>query len=324
LEGPCIFRRMVDKREWDCLLSTVDQPHLVQTWAYGEAKQAAEVWRTSRRLVDVGGWRACRFVIERSGHSVAILQLLDKSLAGMPWLSRLNRGPLFVGDHIDEALVRDVYAALRARWCLPRGDLVMAPALLALDKNHQLLTELGFRDRGKPGWRSARIDLRLDEEELRRNLASTWRNRLTKSERSGLTLRISNDARDVEGLIERHVANMRAKGFAGPAGAFVRALYLAAPDEFVVFEARLDDEPVGGMGVYLFGNTVEYYIGWFGPKGRPANVGNYLYWQIVVEMKRRGYLHFDLGGYSEDAKYGHFKQGMRGTEYVLLNEWLAH
>jgi len=320
---PFAFRPVNDERAWRLLLSRVDQPHLAQTWAYGEAKQAVGVWRTSRRLADMGGWRPRRCVMERGGHPVAILQLTDKSLAGMRWASRIYRGPLFLDGHIDEALVRDVYAALRARWRLPLGVLAMAPALLATHENHQLLTELRFRDRGKLGSSSARIDLRPDEDELRWTLASTWRNRLKKSERSGLTLMISSDARDVEWLIERHVQNMRAKDFVGPAPALIRALYRAAPSDFVVFQARLDNEPVGGIGVCLYGNTAEYCIGWFGSKGRPTNVGNYLYWHIVLEMKRRGYRYFDLGGYRADEGLGHFKKGMCGVEYQLLNEWLA-
>ena len=318
----CTFRRVNDRAEWERLFSRVDQPHLVQSWAYGEAKEATQGWQTTRRLVDAGGWRPRRLVFERDGQPVAICQLLDKSLAGISWSSRLNRGPLFLGDS-DEAVVRDGYAGLRAHWRHLRGILVLAPALSMAPENHRLLSELGFRARGQRGWRSARLDLRLDEDELRRNLSISWRNRLKKAEKSGLTLRITSAAEDLEWIIERHVENMREKHFEGPAPSLLRALHRAAPDDFLMFQGRLGDETAGAMIVYRFGNTAEYYVGWFGPAGRKAGAGNFLYWQVALEMKRRGCRYFDLGGYSADETYGHFKKGMRGTEYVLLNEWLS-
>ncbi len=320
----CSLHPIVAREEWEALFSTLEHPYLVQSWAYGEAVRKAVDYRSRRRLSDAGGWRVRRFVFEREGQPVAICQLLGKSLAGAHFLSRLNRGPLFLHEQPDAAVVRDVYATLRARWRLPRGVLVLAPALAKSDENYRLLSDLGFRDRDKGGWRAAWLDLRLEEDELRANLASTWRNRLKKSERSGLTVKISSTADDIEWMLARHVDNTEAKGFRGHSTELLRSHYQAAPRDFHVFQGLLDGEPVGGMLVCCFGNTAEYYVGWFGQKGRQANVGNFLYWQITLEMKRRGYRYFDLGGYFSEQRYGHFKQGMRGTEYLLLNEWLAY
>lgn len=320
----CGLTAITRREEWESLFSAVEHPQLVQTWAYGEAVQRAVHYRSRRRVSDAGGWKARRYVVEREGQPVAILQLLDKSLAGARFLSRLNRGPLFLSPQPDPAVVRDVYATLRAHWRLPRGALVLAPALPKTEENHRLLSGLGFRDRGKGGWRAAWIDLRLDEDDLRANLASTWRNRLKKSERSGLSLKISSAADDLEWMLARHVDTMTAKGFRGHSTELLRCHYEATPRDFHVFQGLLDGVPVGGMLVCCFGNTAEYYVGWFGESGRRANVGNYLYWQITLDMKRRGYRYFDLGGYFSDQQYGHFKQGMRGTEYMLLDECLTY
>lgn len=320
----CSLRAITTVEEWEALFSTLERPHLVQSWAFGEAMQMAVGYRSRHRLADVGGWQVSRFAFDCEGRPVAICQLLDKSLAGVRFLSRLNRGPLFLHEQPDAAIVRDVYVALRARWRLPRGVLVLAPALPASDENYRLLSDLGFRDRGKGGWRAARLDLRLEEDELRANLAPTWRNRLKKSERSGLTLKVSSAAEDIAWMIARHVENMEAKHFRGHSTELLRTHYQAMPRDFHVFQALLNGAPVGGMLVYCFGNTAEHYVGWFGPEGRQANASNFLYWQITLEMKRRGYRYFDLGGYFSDQGYGHFKQGMRGAEYRLLSEWLAY
>jgi len=318
----CSMTLVTDAAEWAALFSRVDSPHMTQSWAYGEAKQAAVGWRTRRVVFDAGGWRTRRLVFERGGEPVAICQLLDKSVAGVRCASRLNRGPLFLGADPGDDVVRCVYGALRSRWRHRLGVLVLAPALVADPVNHSMLTELGFRDRHLPGWLSARVDLHMDEEQLRKNLASTWRNRLRAAERSGLEIGVSHSPEDVEWLIDRHVENMKEKDFIGPSPAFLRALYQAAPDDFLVFQARLAEEAVGGMIVHRFGQAAEYFVGWMGRAGRAVNVGNFLYWQVALELQRRKCRWFDLGGMRPGAT-GPFKRGMRGVDYELLNEWLA-
>jgi len=311
---------VTDAAEWAALLSRVEHPHMVQSWAYGEAKQAAGDEQTQRR-VDLGGWRTRRLVIERDGEPVAICQLLDKSIAGIRCASRINRGPLILGDPGDK-VVRDVYHALRRRWRLLRGVLVLAPALTADPANHRMLADLGFRPRKQAGWFSSRVDLRKDQEQLRASLAPTWRNRLKASERSGLEVGVSQLPEDYEWMIERHAENMREKGFSHPAAPLVSALYRAAPDDVLILQALLEGEAVGGMMSFLFGHGAEYYVGWMGPKGRPVNVGNFLYWQTACELQRRWCQWFDLGGQRMGAT-GQFKKGMRGEVYELLNEWLV-
>jgi len=69
--------------------------------------------------------------------------------------------------------------------------------------------------------------------------------------------------------------------------------------------------------------VAEYYVGWMGPEGRAVNVGNFMYWQVALESRRRGCRWFDLGGDRYGRGYAQFKQGMRGAPYELLNEWVA-
>ena len=320
----CSVSLVTDAAEWDSLFSRVEHPHMTQAWAYGEARRASGAhWKVQRRVLDTGGWRTRRFVFEREGELVAICQLFEKSLAGVPYATRLNRGPLFLGTSPQADVVEDVYRALRCRWRhFRRGVLVLAPALGASSENYRLLSDLGFRDRHLPGWPSIRVDLRQDEEWLFKNLRSTWRNRLRSAERSGLELTVSQSPEDVEWIIDRHAGNMREKDFVGPSPALLKALYQAAANDLLVYRARLGQEAVGGMMIYRFGHTAIYYVGWMGREGRKVNVGNFLYWQITLDLKRRGSLWFDLGGERPGATE-QFKRGMRGEEYELLNEWLA-
>jgi hypothetical protein len=294
---------------------------VTQAWAYGDAKGAAGgMAKTSR------GLSVRRLVFERCGAPVAVCQVLDKVVAGVCLASRVNRGPLLLGESRGDA--ECVYRALRRRWRhLRHGVLLLAPALEASDDNGRLLREAGFRPRRVKGWCSTVLDLRRDESELRANLAPTWRNRLRSAERSGLAFSASETEHSLSWILACHVENMKAKDFLGPSAAFVDSLCRASPGDWFVCQGHLpgEPEPVAGMLVCRFANTAEYFVGWFGPAGRRVAASNFLYWNAVLEAQRRGCLRFDLGGYSPTEKFGlrHFKQGMRGSDYQLAHEWIA-
>ena len=307
----CSVRPVNDVGEWTTLFDRVAHAHMVQSWAYGEAKQATV------------GWRARRLVFDLGGEPVAICQVLDKTIGRWPVASRINRGPLFLDAGPGAEVTEAVYRALRRQWrYLHGGVLVLAPALLETAENYRILKKAGFVDRRVRGWRAAYLDLQLDEDELRRNLDSRWRGRVKKAD-PRTTLRTSNAPEDVEWMLERHAHNMSEKAFVGPKVELLRALYSVAPDDFFVCQACIDEEPVCGMVIYRYGAAAECYVGWFGQAGRDANAGNVLYWHAALDMQRRGCLRYDLGGFSTDDRYGQFKKGMRGREYRLLNEWVA-
>mgnify|MGYP000688658791 CR=1 FL=1 len=308
----CLIRVVSDRKAWDALYERVGGPSMVQAWAYGEAKAAA------------GGWSVERLVFEQEGRPVAICQVLVKQVLSLRVVARINRGPLFLAARPDEGVVRAVYGALRRRWRLGlRGALVLAPGLAASEVHRAWLKSAGFHPRGAAGWRSAVLDLRLDDEALRRNLAANWRNHLKVSERSGLSFDLGTEPEAVAWILARHEAHMQEKGFAGTPVAFLRELQRQAPEDFFVCRAMLDGAPVAGMIVFRFGRSAEYFVGCYGPEARRAKAGNFLLWNAARAMRDRGCERFDLGGYSSSDGYGRFKQDMRGSEYQLLEEWIA-
>ena len=301
---------VASKDEWQALFQRVERPHLTQAWAYGEAKRAS-------------GWHPARLVIADGDRPLALCQVLAKRVLGVPILHRINRGPVFLGA-CDTDTVRAVMQALRQRWrALARGVLLLAPALDAQETNRRVLLDAGFRHRSAEAWHSSVLDLHKDESALRKELSATWRNRLNGSERAGMTLDVSGSADSVAWMLDRHAENMRRKKFAGPPVPFVSSLFAACPRDCLVFRASIGGEPIAGMMTVAYGRHAEYYVGWFSEAGRKLNAGNFLYWNVALELKRRGYAGFDLGGYGTRERYGKFKEGMRGAEYQLIGEWLA-
>jgi len=295
---------------------------MAQSWAYGDAVQEAVDWRLRRRALDAGGWRPRRLVFERGGSPVAICQLLQKPLGRIHLAGLVDRGPLFVDPEPGIEALRDVYTALRrARRQFGLG-LILVPALLDDPRNHELLRAAGFRPRHVGGYRSTRVDLSLDEEAMFKKLKSKWRNQLRAGMKSGPTITVSSSREDAEWMIDRHIQNMREKGFDAPEPTLVRALYEAAPDDFLVCKAVLDGESVAGLAAFMFGRAADYYIGWVSEAGRKKNVNNFLFWETALELRRRGIRSFDLGGMRAGATEP-FKTGMGGTEYQLIHNWLA-
>ncbi len=68
-------------RQW---LAQAGPSNLLQSWPYGEAKSVH------------GGWRVKRGVLCRDNEPIAVVQVLQKRVAGLLIVSRINRGPLFL------------------------------------------------------------------------------------------------------------------------------------------------------------------------------------------------------------------------------------
>jgi len=310
--GAIVAYEAHDAAEWEALYDAVPHPHLPQSHAYGEGKRRS------------GYWHPVRMVFRCGSRPVALCQALEVRVAGLCVAVRINRGPLFLDAAPSWSEREQVMRLLRRRWRLWRGGpLLIAPGLAQSEEHRALMRTLGFRLRRAEGWCSSLIDLELSDDEIRRRMASVWRNRLKAALASGLALRVRDDAQALEWMIDRHEENMRAKRFAGPRRALLRALHQAGGDRFRVLQAVAGEEPVGGLILARFGRAAEYYVGWFGEAGRRHNCGNFLYWSAMQEARKAGHRWFDLGGYYSNDKFGRFKQNMRGIEYRLCGEWIA-
>ncbi|OEO28892.1 hypothetical protein VW23_028085 [Devosia insulae DS-56] len=302
---------VADKARWDSLIASCPDPHLPQGFAYGEGKAAK-------------GWAIKRVVFLNAGRPVAIATVLELRRFGLRLVNRVNRGPLFLAATPDAAEIVGVYAALRRHWGrIWTAPLLIAPALRFGPHSDQLLRRAGYRLRHRRSWQSGRIDLTVGEEALWAGLASSFRNRVRNAEKAGAELRISGDDATYEWMLARHAENMAERGFAAAGPELLRALRQTAPEDVSVFQLLHQGAPVAGMSVVRFGTHAEYHIGWFGPEGRKLNAGNFLMWQVLREMHRRGVRTFDVGGLKPGDGYTRFKQTMKPVEYQLAGEWMS-
>jgi len=304
-------REVTDAAEWDAMLGACAIPHLPQALAYGEAKAAS-------------GWTPRRVVFGQNGTPLAMVTVLQLRRFGLTLLNRVNRGPLFLVANPSEADILSVYLTLRRHfgrlWTAP---LLVAPALDAGERSEHLLRQSGYRRRASQSWLSGRIDLTRTEDELWAGMSSTFRNRVRNAEKLGAQLEISETAEAYEWMIARHLENMQEKGFSAFSAQMLRVLKSNAAGKVLVFRLLSEGEPVAGMSVVRFGQMAEYHVGWFGPAGRKLNAGNFLMWNIILELKRRGVVGFDVGGMKHGDGYTRFKRTMNPVEYELAGEWMS-
>lgn len=302
---------VADKAAWDSLIASCPAPHLPQGFAYGEGKAAK-------------GWTVRRALFLAGGRPVAIATVLELRRFGIRLLNRINRGPLFLDAEPGDDRVTGVYAALRRRWGrIWTAPLLIAPALLSGERSDTLLRQAGYRLRHRRSWQSGRIDLTVGEDALWAGLASSFRNRVRNAEKAGAELRISQDGETYEWMLARHAENMAERGFSAAGPELLRALRNTAPEDVLVFQLIHEGVAVAGMSVVRFGAHAEYHVGWFGPAGRKLNAGNFLMWNVLREMHRRGVKTFDVGGLKPGDGYTRFKQTMKPVEYQLAGEWMS-
>jgi hypothetical protein len=297
---------VLDRTSWDDLIAQSAIPHLPQSYAYGEGKRAK-------------GWHVERVVFQRNGRSLAIATVLVRRLFGIRVLTRINRGPLLL-EAVSTRDITAIYAAIRRRW---RGPLLIAPALPHGLDSTRVLRDAGFRLRHDNGWLSGRIDLARTEDHIWSGFASGFRNRVRQADKATPMVRVATDAATYEWLLDRHVENMRDKGFSAADPVLLRALRAARPEDVLVFQLIHDDQPVAGMSVVLFGDCAEYHVGWFGSEGRRLNAGNVLMWAVIKTLQHRGIGQFDVGGLKPGDGYTRFKRTMRPSEFRLAGEWMS-
>jgi len=297
---------------WDELVAKSPHVSLLQTWAFGEAKQAS------------GGWSVERIVLsDNNQNPVAAVQVMVKTKflkwIGMAWV---NRGPLFLQqDPPTDTQIDLALGALRQFYNCDRGlYLRVAPIY------HTGSEITGYSLTNTLGWASAYIDLTRDEAEIRQSLNGKWRNALVRAERSGISLLNGSSPEVFDHFLDGHQRHLSVMGEqAGLASVFLKNLQQDLPTErkLYCFTASIDGDYLGGVAIIRYGDTAEYLAGHNMSGGRSINAGQLLLWAAIITMKNLCYIRFDLGGMDDvHTPKGilRFKQRVGGKPYRLPNE----
>ena len=267
-----------------------------------------------------------RGVFYANNQPIAIVQVLEKRVAGIIKVIRINRGPLCLRVLLPQE-IRAVWKKLALLGSLWQGRLLsVAPELVLTGSSLALIGNIGFRQISPQAFESIWVDLQVNLETLRKQINGKWRNMLTASEKNNFQTNIGCDAKLFGWMMEQYQIQMKEKNYSGPSVSLIEALRdnLNDYEELLILRADHEGEAVGGVCLVRHGLAATYLLGWNNSKGRNLKVSHYLVWNALVHLKQLGVRWFDLGGISEEKTPGitAFKSGLNGNRYELVGEYL--
>ena len=305
---------MMDQAQWNAIIAGMPQPHLLQTWEWGEVKSQFgwqahhRVWRDGERVV------AAALVLERT-----------INLGGMAARLRMHytpKGPLLV-DWADVALRKRVLGDL-ADFARQRGAFLLkidpeVPVGIGLpvgkgvpgdaDAQELLASQVLIAELKQGGWRfsdeqvqfrnTVMIDLTPDEETLLMAMKSKTRYNVRLAGRRGVTVRQGNEA-DLEMLYAMYAETAVRDGFAIRGKDYYLALWRTFLDAgiLVPLVAELEGQALAGLMLFVFGGASWYLHGMSTEAHRNLMPTYLLQWEAMRIAKARGCQLYDLWGLS--------------------------
>lgn len=160
-------------------------------------------------------------------------------------------------------------------------------------------------------------------EQMGRALRQKWRNRLTRAEGAGLSLR-RLPLHGGHWLLKAELAQARARRYRNLPPGFLVAYARATPEAALIWEARRGGAPLAAIAVLRHGRMASWTTGVSTPQGRAANAMNLLLWEAMRWLAERGHEQLDLGMLNGDDAPGvtRFKLGTGARAHRLAGTWL--
>jgi Acetyltransferase (GNAT) domain len=281
--------------EWDDLVRSVPHSDVAQL----------SVWA---RLREQAGYRAVYVFAENGeGRLAGGAQVLTRRVPGLGTIGYLAHGPLVSPAAVDPATVDSALVGSIAHLGRRRFRLLVVQPPDGAERTSRALLDQGFRrsDAGIGPTATLRIDLSVDEHELRRNLSKSLRRQTNRWDAQGVTVRRSTDA-DMEVLAHLLAATSRRQGSSPLFGArYLATLHreLARDGHLVGFIGEAGGRPVAmllltGCGDVLKGRFVGFESAEDVDRlSVPAAVD----WAAIRWAKAHGYRWYDFGGVRDES-----------------------
>lgn len=325
--------------QWDALIGSIPQAHLLQTWEWGQVK---------RRF----GWEPQTKTWQNEDGSLAAAALILGRTVAIPGLpARLRvlyvpKGPL-LRDWEQVGLRRQVLGDLR-ELAVKQGAI-----FIKIDPDVRLGTgipgsaqdsvdavgESVCCDLLNLGWRysseqvqfrnTVLVDLQPPPEDLLERMKQKTRYNIRLAERKGVTVRLAS-LDDLDLLYRMYAETAVRDGFV----IREREYYLAVWKIFLqagMLEpliAEVESQPVAGVVIFRFASQAYYMHGMSLPVHREKMPNYLLQWEAMLRARQAGCSVYDLWGAPDefqtgDAMWGvyRFKEGLGGKLVRYIGAW---
>jgi peptidoglycan pentaglycine glycine transferase (the first glycine) len=336
--------QVADAQSWDRALLALPNPHVLQSWAWGEFKSGH-------------GWRATRLLFREEGRPVAAASVLRRKLpCGVPLsVSYVAKGPIL--DWTNAPLVDRVLAELERLACqrgsvfvkidpdvyypgdapAGAGSILSRPACAPATEGALKARGWRFSDEQIQFRNTVLIDLRRSEEDLLAAMKQKTRYNIRLATRRGVTVR-QGGAADLDLFYQLYAETARRDGFPiRPADYYLSVWqrFLRGPASEAVVEgwaglllAGVEGEDVAGLLLFTFGSAAWYMYGASSNRHRERMPNQLLQWEAMRWARAAGCQIYDLWGAPDaldesDPMWGvlRFKLGLGGRLVQGLGAW---
>lgn len=320
----------MNREQWNAAVASFPEPHLLQTWEWGQVKTRFG-WEPIYRLWGDGERpRAMALVLRR--------RIPLRGMAARLGVIYVPKGPL-LRDPADAGLRREVLDDLQR----------MARRLGAIFIKIDPDIPLGWGVPGQPeeqpapegenwraelirrGWRysgeqiqyrnTVLIDLTASEEEMLARMKQKARYNIRYAARKGVTVRAGSPA-DFDLLYQMYAETSQRDGFIIREGGYYRTLWetFFGAGMLTPLIAEVEGEPVAGLMLFHFAGRAWYIHGMSRDRHRRLMPTYLLQWEAMQRAKALGCREYDLWGAPEvfdesDSMWGvyRFKRGLGGS-----------
>ncbi len=329
---------MMDRAQWNAIIAGMPQPHLLQTWEWGEVKSQV-------------GWQAHHRVWRDGDQIVAAALVLERTinLGGMAARLRMHytpKGPL-LADWEDAALRKRVLGDLES-FARQRGAFLLkidpeVPVGTGIpgaeDAQEGLAGQTLIGELQHSGWRfsdeqvqfrnTVMIDLAPDEDALLAAMKSKTRYNVRLAGRRGVSVRQGGEE-DLEMLYSLYAETAIRDEFAIRGKEYYLALWrtFLSAGMLVPLIAEVEGQAVAGLMLFIFGDSSWYIHGMSSEAHRNLMPTYLLQWEAMRVAKAKGCRWYDLWGApnefdENDSMWGvyRFKEGLGGKVIRTVGAW---
>lgn len=322
-----IWAQVDEQAAWDEAVASMPEPHLLQSWTWGEHKRKY-------------GWEPIRVCwVEKGNQKVAVAQVLKRQIQPLGFRLKVlycPRGPLLdwhqadlwqpVLQTLESIAKQEVALFLKIDPEVPLVDVSAPPAPSSKggpEAVPRLLRSRGWKKSGEIQFPNTFVlNLRQTEEQILAGMKQKTRYNVRLAERRGVHVR-EGGPEDVSLLYRMYAATsvrdgfvIRDEGYYKDAWGAFMAAGLAQP-----LIAEVGMSPVAALVIYRFADRAWFLFGMSTERHRDAMPNYLLQWEAIRWAKRQGCVAYDLWGAperleAEDPLWGvyRFKQGF-GAEY---------
>jgi lipid II:glycine glycyltransferase (peptidoglycan interpeptide bridge formation enzyme) len=300
----------MNKENWNDLLKEFNDANIHQSWSWGSGVDQKD--------------NLSHLVIKKEEQLLAICQVVVKKVPLLKaGLANVYYGPLWRrrGAVEDSENFRISIKALKDEYVERRGFLLRIwPNEFEEPQRGvaSILGMLGFRrDDSMEPYRTLRLDITQPLDQLRQNLAETWRRGLKRAEKKGFTVVEGNSGELYAvylGLLKEMIG--RKRFMPGVDYEAHRKVQEDLPEHLKmrIMICEFDGQPVSSVICSAVGETAEYLLGATGTRGLGIHASKLLHWRMIQRFKELGYKWYDLGGIDPNRNPGgyQFKRHLGG------------